>query len=112
MFLSLEVRISKGGHARNRALFITSGSERGKSGKATRALVFADLALCPHAFHGGMPQGVKIASQAAHVDENRPISGRLGRPWGRPILASQRSSHGFRGMLNPAYRREDTRRNG
>ena len=28
---------------------------------------------------------MKIASQAAHVDENRPISGRLGRSWGRPI---------------------------
>ena len=48
MFLSLEVRIPKGGHARNRALFIIAGIEREKLGKATRMLVFADLALCSH----------------------------------------------------------------
>ncbi len=46
--------------------------------------LFADLALCPHAVRGDPPQGAKIASQAAHVDENRPISGRLGRSRGRP----------------------------
>ena len=78
-FLWEEVRVSGGGHARNRALFIISGSERGESGKATRTLVFADLALCPHAVRGDLPQGAGIASQGPHVDENRPISGRLGR---------------------------------
>ena len=54
------------------------GAERGKSGKATRMSIFADLALRPHAVRGDPPEGVKIASQGPHVDENRPISGRLG----------------------------------
>lgn len=57
-------------------------------------------------------RGAKIASQAAHVDENRPISGRLGRSRGRPILASRRVTDAFRDMLDPASRREDTRRDG
>lgn len=94
------MRVSGGGHARNRALFIISGSERGESGKAIRTLVFADLALCPHAVRGDLLQGAKIASHGPHVDENRPISGRLGRSWGRPISASQRATHAFRGMLD------------
>ena len=51
---------------------------------SSRGAFFADPALCPHAVRGDPPQGAKIASQAAHVDENRPISGRLGRLWGRP----------------------------
>ncbi len=79
---------------------------------SSRGAFFADLALCPHAVRGDPPQGAKIASQAAHVDENRPISGRLGRSWGRPISASQRVTDAFRGMLDPASRREDTRRDG
>lgn len=73
---------------------------------------FADLALCPHAVRVDPPQGAKIASQAVHVDENRPISGRLGRSRGRPIFASQRVTDAFRDMLDLASRREDTRRDG
>ena len=49
---------------------------------SSRGAFFADLALCPHVVRGDPPQGAKIASQAAHVDENRPIFGRLGRLWG------------------------------
>ena len=82
--LSARCAFREGGHARNWALFIIAGSEREKSGKATQMPTFADLALCPHAVRGDPPQGAKIASQATHVDENRPISGRLGRLWGRP----------------------------
>lgn len=85
-FLWEEVRFWRGGHARNRALFIISGSERGESGKATRTLVFADPALCPHAVRGDLPQGAGIASQGLHVDENRPISGRLGRSFVRAVV--------------------------
>jgi len=110
--LSARCAFREGGHARNWALFIIAGSEREKSGKATQMPTFADLALCPHAVRGDPPQGAKIASQAAHVDENRPISDRLGRSWGRPISASQRVTDAFRGMLDPASRREDTRRDG
>ena len=87
-----KVRVSGGGHARNWALFIISGSERGKSGKVTWAAAFANLALCWHAVRGDLPQGAGIASQGPLVDENRPISGRLGRSRRRPILASQRVS--------------------
>ena len=32
---------------------------------------------------GDLPQGAGIASQGLHVDENRPISGRLGRSFVR-----------------------------
>ena len=78
-FLWEEVRFWRGGHARNRVLFIISGSERGELGNATRMLVFSELALCPHAVRDDLPQGAGIASQGPHVDENRPISGRLGR---------------------------------
>ena len=110
------MRVSGGGHARNRALFIISGSERGESWKATRTLVFADLALSLRIPCGDLPQGAGIASQGLHVDENRPISGKLGRSLvrscGRPIAASQRVSDAFRGMPDPASRREDTRRDG
>ena len=77
------MRVSGGGHARNRALFIIAGIERGKSGKAIRMLVFSELALCPHAVRGDLPQGAGIASQGPLVDENRPISGRLGRSFVR-----------------------------
>ena len=88
------------------------GERKREVGESDSEPIFADLALCPHAVRGDPPQGAKIASQAAHVDENRPISGRLGRLWGRPTLASQRVADAFRGMLDPASRREDTRRDG
>lgn len=38
------------------------GGERGESGKATRTLIFADLALCSHVVRGDLPQGADIAS--------------------------------------------------
>lgn len=74
--------------------------------------IFADLALCPHAVRVDPPQGAKIVSRGLRVDENRPISGGLGRSRGRPILTSRRATHAFRDMLDPASRREDMRRDG
>lgn len=49
-------------------------------------LAFSELALCPHSVRGDLPQGAGIASQGSHVDENRPISGRLGRSFVRAVV--------------------------
>ena len=38
------------------------GANAGSRGKATRMLVFSELALCLHAVRGDLPQGAKIAS--------------------------------------------------
>lgn len=107
-----EVRVSIGGHARNRAFFIISGSERGKSGKATRSRYSLTWPYARMPFAWTRRRGVKIVSRGLRVDENRPISGRLGHSCGRPISALQRFTTVSAVCWILAYRRADTRRDG
>lgn len=55
------------------------GANAGSRGRRLVRWYSLTWPLCPHAVRGDLPQGASIASQGPHVDENRPISGRLGR---------------------------------
>ena len=69
---------SKGGPARNRAVFIISGRRGLGEGEVHREACLADLALCFCAACTRLPQGSDSAYRATFGDENHPISGRLG----------------------------------
>ena len=74
--------------------------------------IFADLALFLRISCGGLPREADGAPRGLHVDENRPISGRLGCLCGRPISALQRFTTVSAVCWTLASRRADTRRDG
>ena len=68
--------ISRGGPARNRAVFINSGRGRGKKGPLPESRGTADLALCLRSFADAKCKEREAPSEGPSVDENHPISGR------------------------------------
>ena len=89
-FISLTRRTSRrgrekggGGPARNRVVFIIVRRNLGKKVKATFPPQGDDLALCSRTDCDYSPKERVSPSKRPSLDENHPISGRLGRDFGQ-----------------------------